>query len=103
MIVTVTRTHHRGQLLPDRDRIAVPGPVRMQVVRHEALRRDVSQLVVWRSTRGGASVGPPPIPPLNDPQLLALVSEYGAMMVAGFEEIDGQRYYQGWYIRYEDI
>lgn len=43
----------------------------------------------------------PPIPNLWQPELVTFMSDR-AMMVAGFEEIEGQRYYQGWWIRWVD-
>lgn len=40
-----------------------------------------------------------PIPDLLEPQLLTFSSERG-MMVCGFEEINGKRYYQGWWMQW---
>jgi hypothetical protein len=39
-------------------------------------------------------------PELWDPQWLTFGSERGCMIV-GFEEVDGQRYYQGWYVQWQ--
>lgn len=100
MNVTITRTHRLGQPLRPADRITVPGPIIMETVYSQTMRRYVEQLVVWRSTHGGATPAPSPIPALNDPQILTLATEYGGMMLSGFEEIEGRRYYQGWYIRF---
>jgi|SRR5690606_5427744 len=100
MNVTITRTHRLGQPLHPADRITVPGPIIMETVYSQTMRRYVEQLVVWRSTHGGATPAPSPIPALNDPHILTLATEYGGMMLSGFEEIEGRRYYQGWYIRF---
>jgi hypothetical protein len=42
---------------------------------------------------------PSAIPDLLEPQLLTVNSERG-MMVVGFEEIAGVRYYQGWWMQW---
>ena len=95
---TVTRTHRLGEKLHPRDwPTPIPGPVYFQVAQHPALNRSVPQLVVHRTAAN--QVGQ--IPPLCDPQILTLASDQG-MMIAGFEEIDSRRYYQGWYIRWVD-
>lgn len=39
----------------------------------------------------------PPFPDLMDVELMTFSSNR-AMMIRGFEEIEGSRYYQGWYI-----
>jgi hypothetical protein len=61
------------------------------------LNRAVNRLVIVRPDASELN----PIPPLCDPQLLAMSSDQG-MILAGFEEIDGRRFYQGWYIRWLD-
>ncbi len=101
MKCSIVRTHERGRALRDGAwRDPVEGAIRMFSYRHEVLRRDVSVLSVARQARGGAAL-PPLIPDLHEPQLVTFgTSPFFAMMVAGWEEIAGQRYYQGWYIRF---
>lgn len=41
------------------------------------------------------------IPDLLQPELLTFSSDCG-MMVCGFEEIDGCRYYQGWWMQWHE-
>jgi hypothetical protein len=74
----------------------IKGTVRMQTVHHEGLRRPVPILTVASFEQFGAS-RPPRIPDLLEPQLLTFGSDRG-MMVRGYEEIDGRRFYQGWWI-----
>lgn len=94
---TITRTHRYGQKLSPKDWPApVLGPVFLQTARSAALNRSVSQLTIIRPDASEGHV----IPPLCDPQILSMSSDQG-MMVAGFEEIGGRRYYQGWYIRWD--
>lgn len=95
---TVTRTHRYGEKLHPRDwPTPVPGPVFFQVARNAGLNRAVPQLCVVRPEASRGDV----VPPLCDPQILTMSSDQG-MMIAGFEEVDGRRYYQGWYIRWVD-
>ncbi|WAI82283.1 MULTISPECIES: hypothetical protein [Achromobacter] len=49
---------------------------------------------MYSMVKFGATV-PSAIPDLLNPQLLTFSSDR-SMMVVGFEEIDGRRYYQGW-------
>lgn len=67
----------------------------MYSIKHEALKRSirVMQLIAAgeESTPGVGSL----IPTLMDPEILTFSSARG-MMIAGFEEIDGRRYYQAW-------
>lgn len=95
---TVTRTHRLGQPLDKRDWPApIPGPVYFQSANSPTLNRQVNQLIVHRTEADQLH----PIPPLCDPRILTMSSNHG-MIVSGFEEIDGRRYYQGWYIRWKD-
>lgn len=97
---TITRTHRRGQPLRDRDfDPPVPGPVSMASVMDEGLKRMADRLTIDRMTRDGGAV-PSPIPDLYEPQLVTFGTE-GGLVVKGFEIIDGRRYYQSWYIRWE--
>lgn len=95
----VQRTHYRGELRRDNDpgQIVV-GTVRMYSIMHEKLKRYVS--VMTMRPLHGYDTGPKvTIPDLLEPTLLTFGSERG-MMVSGFEEIDGQRYYQGWWMQW---
>jgi hypothetical protein len=97
---SVIRTHRRGEPLRDRDLTnAIKGTVRMQSIHHPALKRMVSMLTMCDRAHFGA-VRQPKIPDLLEPKLLTFGSDRG-MMVCGFEEIDGQRFYQGWWITWE--
>ena|SRR5690554_5190334 len=97
---TVTRTHHRGRKLNSRDwDQPIPGPVQHESTMHPTLNRWVSYLRVVRMMHGGME-DREPLPRLYEPQILTFGSD-GGCMIAGFEEIDGHRYYQGWYIQWE--
>jgi hypothetical protein len=61
---------------------------------HPQLSRTISYLTMKEMTHGGR-FHPPKIPDLQDPQLLTLATAIGAMMIAGFEEVNGHRYFQG--------
>lgn len=95
----VQRTHHRGVLRRDTD----PGPtsvgtVRMYSIMHAGLRRQV-QIMTMKPLHGYDPAPHVSIPDLIEPQLLTFSSDRG-MMVVGFEEIDNQRYYQGWWMQW---
>lgn len=92
---TVRRTHRLGRPLRESDWTATPGPVSMYSIFREDMRRYVRCFKVERTQKG--PLLPPEIPDLMDVELLTFGTER-AMMVRGFEEIDGVRYYQGWYI-----
>ncbi len=98
MQVTITHTHRLGQPLRPVDRVTAPGPIAVETVCSQTTRWYVEQWIVWRARHAGATPAPSPIPALNDPQILTLATEYGGMMLLGFEEIEGRRYYQGWHI-----
>lgn len=101
MKASVIRTHRNGMKPQDRDRDPpVLGEIMLHSQRHPQLNRTVSYLKMKEMAHGGI-FHPPKIPDLQDPQLLTLATGVGAMMIAGFEEINGRRYYQGWYIRLE--
>lgn len=99
MLCTVTRTHHLGVKRHDRD----PGPALTGTVRMYSIMRDdmkryirvmtMDDLQKFGATEKGA------IPDLLQPELLTFSSDRG-MMVCGFEEIDGRRYYQGWWMQW---
>lgn len=98
---TVCRTHRYGRPLEQSEWKFVPGPVIMYSIYREAQRRWVSCLQVQRDLGGGAT-GESPFPDLMDVELMTF-STNRAMMIRGFEEIDGSRYYQGWYIVWDEI
>lgn len=95
----VSRTHLHGRPLNPAEWTCVPGPVTMYTLYRESQKRWVNCLRIVRQKAGGASDASP-YPDLCDVELLAF-STHQAMMVAGFEEIVGARYYQGWYIVWE--
>ena len=92
----VCRTHDRGRRLPERDWTFVPGPVRGYSIFQKAHNRHVKCLKIVRQLSGGATDASP-FPDLADFQFLSFSTER-AIMVSGFEEVEGARYYQGWYI-----
>ncbi|NYT67999.1 hypothetical protein [Pusillimonas noertemannii] len=101
MKVTVVRTHRLGQLLPEREwGPPVPGPVQMYWMRHPELNRGPGRLTVVRRGYFGKDEDSP-IPELQDPEMLAFMSDR-VLSVKGFEEIEGRRYYQTWRIYFED-
>lgn len=65
---------------------------------HQGLNRHVPRMTMEALAKFGATV-PSAIPDLLEPQLLTFGSDRG-MMVAGFEEIAGVRYYQGWWLQW---
>ncbi|WP_041862719.1 hypothetical protein [Bordetella petrii] len=67
----------------------------MYSIYRENQRRYVTCFKVMRTV--DAVTLPSPIPDLMDVELLTFSTDR-AMMVRGFEEVDGARYYQGWYI-----
>lgn len=98
---TVTRTHKLGVALRDRElQDPVPGPVEMATFRHPVLKRELRYMRVVRKAHFG-NIGQAPLPDLLEPQIITFSSNR-AMMVTGFEEIEERRYYQGWWIRWED-
>lgn len=99
MLCTVTRTHHLGQKRHDRD----PGPtitgtVRMYSVVRDDMKRTIRVMTMDGLMKFGAT-DKGAIPDLLEPELLTFSSDRG-MMVCGFEEIDGRRYYQGWWMQW---
>ena len=94
---TVTRTHRLGRKLAQHDwPQPVSGPVEMASIHRKDLNRVVGYLHIPRSGAGDPEV----IPPLWEPHWLTFGTN-GGMVVTGFEEVDGTRYYQSWYIRWE--
>lgn len=97
--ITVTRTHARGRKLHPRDHDPLLGPATMDTLYVAELNRRAECLRIRRGNFRDGRERPDALPPLFEPRLLTFGSEQG-MMVAGFEQIDGHRYYQGWYIRW---
>lgn len=99
MLCSVVRTHYLGQKRRDNDPApAVTGTVRMYSITRDDLRRQVRVMTMDSLAKFGATARGP-IPDLLDPELLTFCSDRG-MMVCGFEEIDGRRYYQGWWMQW---
>ncbi|CUI77512.1 Uncharacterised protein [Achromobacter kerstersii] len=100
MLCTVTRTHHLGEKRRDNDPApSVTGVVRMYSIMREDLKRYIRVMTMdGLKTFGATQKGE--IPDLLQPELLTFASDRG-MMVCGFEEIDGRRYYQGWWMQWE--
>ncbi|MGE4341438.1 MAG: hypothetical protein AB7E55_36650 [Pigmentiphaga sp.] len=98
---TVTRTHERGRKLDLRRAEPIPGPVTFDTIALAELNRQVACLRILRGEFHDGRERPDALPPLCEPQLLTFSSDFG-MMFSGFEQIDGQRYYQGWYIQWVD-
>ncbi len=96
---SVLRTHHLGERRRDNDPgQPVVGVVRMYSMLHTGLNRHVPRMTMEALAKFGATV-PSAIPDLLEPQLLTFGSDRG-MMVVGFEEIAGCRYYQGWWMQW---
>lgn len=102
MRCTVIRTHYLGQKRRDNDPApAVIGTVRMYSIMRDDMRRYISVMTLDTLAKFGASQKSP-IPDLLEPELLTFGSDRG-MMVCGFEEIDGRRYYQGWWMQWMEL
>ncbi|WP_232481954.1 hypothetical protein [Achromobacter denitrificans] len=96
---SVLRTHHLGERRNDRDPgQPVVGTVRMYSILHQGLNRYVRVMTMDSQLKFGATQKSP-IPDLAEPQLLTFDSGRGCM-IAGFEEIAGVRYYQGWWMQW---
>jgi hypothetical protein len=93
---TVCRTHRLGRPLPQGEWEFVPGPVNMFTIYREIQRRWVRCLQVIRPA-GGGKHQESPFPDLFDVEIVSLSTDR-AMMAVGYEEINGARYYQGWYV-----
>lgn len=74
------------------------GTVRMYSITREDMRRHIRVMTMDGLAKfGGSAKGS--IPDLLEPELLTVASDRGTM-VCGFEEIDGRRYYQGWWMQW---
>jgi hypothetical protein len=99
MLCTVVRTHYLGQKRRDNDPAPpVTGTVRMYTIMSEELRRHIQVMTMDGLAKFGRTEKSP-IPDLLEPELLTFGSDRG-MMVCGFEEINGRRYYQGWWMQW---
>jgi len=99
MLCSVVRTHYHGEKCRDNDPTpAVTGTVRMYSIMREDMRRYIRVMTLDCLAKFGATEKSP-IPDLLEPELLTFGSDRG-MMVCGFEEIDGRRYYQGWWMQW---
>ncbi len=99
MRCSVVRTQHLGQKRRDNaPSPAVTGTVRMYSITREDMRRQLRIMTMDGLAKFGATEKGP-IPDLVEPELLTFCSDRG-MMVCGFEEIDGRRYYQGWWMQW---
>lgn len=97
---TVCRTHRLGHPLHESEWVFVPGPVNMYSLYREKQKRWVRRLRILRQADAGQS-RESPFPDLMDPEVLTF-STNRAMVACGFEEIGGARYYQGWYIVWDE-
>jgi len=98
---TVQRTHESGK--PKARGILGPGAkgiVSMYSIKHEAMKRSVRVMQLIAAGEESTPGVKPLIPSLMDPEILTFSSARG-MMIAGFEEIDGRRYYQGWLLHWD--
>lgn len=99
MLCSVVRTHHLGEKCRDNDPTpAVVGTVRMYSIMREDMRRYIRVMTLDCLANFGATEKSP-IPDLLEPELLTFGSDRG-MMVCGFEELDGRRYYQDWWMQW---
>lgn len=96
---TVLRTHRLGERLAESDWAPPqPGTVHMHsTARPGSGHADVVLSMVELAKFGRAK--PAPIPDLLEPELLMFDSQRG-MMVCGYEDVDGGRFYQGWWIQW---
>lgn len=97
--VTILRTHYRGQKCDLRDVEPLKGPISYSTQYFPELNRHVDCMRIKRGHYRDGRERPDAAPPLCEPRILTFDTENG-MMITGFEQIDGCRYYQGWYIRW---
>lgn len=92
---TIQRTHRLGRPVAARDReTPIEGVVRLASIERPDMGRSVDYLSIDRHADSR-----PTFPHLWDPHWLTFGSD-GGCVVRGFEEVDGRRYYQGWYIQW---
>lgn len=98
-LCAVQRTHHRDERRrPNDPGQIVNATVHMSSMYYEQLKREVT-IMSMMPTHGYDAPPTTIFPNLFNPQLLTFSSDRG-MMVCGFEEIDGRRYYQGWWMQW---
>ncbi len=100
MKVQVTRTHRRGRPVDVNRLDSEPAHIgdfgfSFQEVR--GLRR-ASRVASLRPIENASASVESVIPAIHDVELLAFGDQ--AMLLSGFEEDDGVRYYQSWYVRW---
>jgi hypothetical protein len=98
MVVTVIRTHSEGRAVD-------PGRLEQQPAARGDLRVHLGPVAGLRRAARTACLALPQssraervLPDLHDVELIALADR--AMMLTGFEEVLGRRFYQGWWIRW---
>ncbi len=98
MQVNVILTHDRGRAVNvhrlEQEHLHT-GDLIVYLASVDGLRR-ASRIAALRPLR--RSIGTHVLPDLHDVELIAFGER--AMMLNGFEEIEGRRYYQGWWIRW---
>jgi len=98
MQVTVILTHHRGapvNVHQLEQQPAYSGQLNVFLASIEGLRR-ASRVAALRPLEQTTSEAL--LPDLHDIELLAFGER--AMMLAGFEEVGGRRFYQGWWVHW---
>ncbi|MET0184928.1 MAG: hypothetical protein ABW210_05675 [Achromobacter sp.] len=101
LICTVQRTHEAGK--PKQRGILGPGlrgNVSMYAITHADMKRNVRVMQLLEPGEESTPDVRPLIPCLFDPEILTFSSTRG-MMVVGFEELCGHRYYQGWLLHWD--
>jgi hypothetical protein len=96
MQVTVILTHQRGAPIGVHkleQQIAYEGQLRVFLASIDGLRR-ASRVAALRPIERTAVK----VPDLHDIELLSFGER--AMMLTGFEEVEGRRFYQGWWVRW---
>jgi hypothetical protein len=98
MLVTVILTHTRGAPIAVNQLEQQPaheGRLNVYLATIDGLRRAsrVAALQPIERVRDSRR-----LPELHDIELLAFGER--AMMLSGFEEVDGRRFYQGWWVRW---
>ncbi|MGH8465164.1 MAG: hypothetical protein ACRER5_13520 [Pseudomonas sp.] len=97
MVCAVTRTQYFGELHHERDcGSTITGTVRMYPILREDMKRYIRVMTLDDLQKLGVTEKCA-IPDLLRPELLTFSSDRG-MVVCGFEEIDGRRSYQGWWM-----
>lgn len=98
MTCIVQQTHERG-VAKARGSLGSShvGEARLYSIMHPEMKRSVRVLQLMPIGEGSTPGADTLIAGLLDPQVLSFSSDKGLAM-SGFEEIAGQRFYQGWII-----